>query len=325
MRNAVRVLYSLLFVVVFSFPSFVFALEKPTCVMSSPPGPVYPGTFTRLIWYAERADRAFISNGIGSAPVPSGYVDVHPSVTTLYTMTVANAAGSNTCGALITVQQNSSILFYTPIVYEPVVFTPITYTSVIGPVGDYYYYTPSGTVYYDEWYDYRYGTPTYNRKYDFWQDFTRGPSTGPSLFEVEYFSPRYYTEVETRVAPGGDGVTYTRDCRYDGCITVDVEPLPRYEPPPASTTFIDPSEFRIDPEMPLDPELTQPLDLRMPTDYELYVEKYGPPEIRIVDDPPEPLAPPTLIREGAGPVDSGIPWVIESQGEIFPGEPLLGS
>ena len=225
-------------------PLVASATTKPTCVISTPPGSIYAGSITRLIWYSEYAEKGFISNGIGEVPVPSGYVDVHPSISTVYTMTVTNSAGSNTCGALVTVVQNPPTLltYYQP-VYQPVIFTPITYSNVYIPYQGYggYYVPYSPVVTYDSWYS-DYPSRSYNQKYDFWADYTQGRSTGPSLFGETYApavqQPR--REVYIQSLPDGASRSVTRECvdgigcritgANQGWTVPDGEPGPLDEP-----------------------------------------------------------------------------------------------
>ena len=220
------------------FPLSVFAVtQKPTCVISSPPGAIAPGTQTRLIWYTEFATKAVISHGIGEVNVPTGYIDVHPSVSTMYTMTAMNALGSNTCSSIITVHQNTpSLLYYSQPTYQPIVFTPVTYVPVMP-------YTHPGTVVYDEWYE-DYPSPhavrtydtyeTYDEwtvpgnsgRYDFWADYTRGPSTGPSLFGEAYVPNNPppgtpYSQVTEEILPSGLTRYTLERCVDEDCVPVN--------------------------------------------------------------------------------------------------------
>lgn len=87
----------------------------PSCVLSSPPRTVTPGSTTRLIWYTENATAASIGQ-FGAVPA-QGYRDVTVYQNTLYTMTVWNGSVSRTCSAAITV---------TPAVSTPIATTPVT-------------------------------------------------------------------------------------------------------------------------------------------------------------------------------------------------------
>ena len=65
------------------------------------PDTIAPGASSTLSWDVTGADTVIIDNGVGTAAGPS--VSVTPSVSTTYTLTAANAAGSVTARALVTV------------------------------------------------------------------------------------------------------------------------------------------------------------------------------------------------------------------------------
>lgn len=86
--------------------------SAPTCAISTTPGTHYAGQAVQLVWYTQGAQAATISN-IGSVPssqLAQGTITVHPSQSTLYTMTVGNAAATRTCSAAVTITSQTSTI-----------------------------------------------------------------------------------------------------------------------------------------------------------------------------------------------------------------------
>ncbi len=107
----------------------------PVCTLSATPGTHVAGQPVRLIWYTQYATGANLS-GFGAIPasqLPSGYADMYPAQSTVYTMTVANGAGSRTCSALVTLAAQSPqpapyATGYVP-TPQPIVYSPTYYPS----------------------------------------------------------------------------------------------------------------------------------------------------------------------------------------------------
>jgi hypothetical protein len=77
----------------------------PTCSIFSSPGTINPGDTSTLTWTtANTPDTADIDNGIGSVNPLGGTVDVTPTTTTTYVLTVENVDGTSTCEATVIVQ-----------------------------------------------------------------------------------------------------------------------------------------------------------------------------------------------------------------------------
>jgi len=78
----------------------------PTCSIFSSPGTIHPGDTSTLTWTtANTPDTATIDNGIGSVNPLGGSVDVTPTTTTTYVLTVENVDGTSTCEATVIVQE----------------------------------------------------------------------------------------------------------------------------------------------------------------------------------------------------------------------------
>lgn len=107
----------------------------PVCTLSAAPGTHVPGQPVRLIWYTQYATGANLSNygTIPAAQLASGYADVYPTQSTLYTMTVVNGSGSRTCSTLVTLSNqnpqpapHATGYVATP---QPVIYSPTYYPS----------------------------------------------------------------------------------------------------------------------------------------------------------------------------------------------------
>ena len=77
----------------------------PTVIMTPESGAIAQGEVITLTWNSERAQSAFIDNGVGSVSV-NGSTTVHPEHTTIYTITVTGAIGSSSAQAKIQVTGN---------------------------------------------------------------------------------------------------------------------------------------------------------------------------------------------------------------------------
>lgn len=81
----------------------------PTCSLAADRTSITAGQAVILSWTTTNTPTSgSIDNGIGSVPIPTGSVNVSPSVTTTYVLTVANSGGSSTCQVTITVSPCSS-------------------------------------------------------------------------------------------------------------------------------------------------------------------------------------------------------------------------
>lgn len=77
----------------------------PLCEMGSDPQTIRQGEGTALWWWSQYAATGSINNGIGNTTLPSEYKWIHPTQTTTYTMSIANASGGNsTCNTTIVVE-----------------------------------------------------------------------------------------------------------------------------------------------------------------------------------------------------------------------------
>ena len=77
----------------------------PTVIMTPASASISQGESITLTWNSERAQSAFIDNGVGSLPV-NGSTTVSPDHTTTYTITVTGVTGSNSAQAKIQVAGN---------------------------------------------------------------------------------------------------------------------------------------------------------------------------------------------------------------------------
>src|SRR5262249_28325695 len=76
----------------------------PTCTLSAAPTTINKGQLSTLTWTTtNKPTSATIDHGIGGVNPAGGSTSVSPVVTTTYTMTVLNTAGSNQCSAQVTV------------------------------------------------------------------------------------------------------------------------------------------------------------------------------------------------------------------------------
>ena len=81
----------------------------PTVTMTPASTVITQGESITLTWNSERAQSAFIDNGVGSIPV-NGSTTVSPDHTTTYTITVTGPDGSNSAQAKIQVTGNPALL-----------------------------------------------------------------------------------------------------------------------------------------------------------------------------------------------------------------------
>jgi RHS repeat-associated protein len=81
----------------------------PTVTLSPASATVSQGGSITLTWDSQKAQSAFIDNGVGSVPV-SGSAPVSPDHTTIYTITVTGATGSSSAQAKIQVTGNPAPL-----------------------------------------------------------------------------------------------------------------------------------------------------------------------------------------------------------------------
>ena len=81
----------------------------PTVTMTPASTSISQGESITLTWNSERAQSAFIDNGVGSVPV-NGSTSVSPDHTTTYTITVTGPTGSNSAKAMIQVMGNPAPL-----------------------------------------------------------------------------------------------------------------------------------------------------------------------------------------------------------------------
>lgn len=139
----------------------------PVCTLSAAPGTHVAGQPVRLIWYTQNATGANLSDygTIPASQLASGYADMYPTQSTLYTMTVANNSGSRTCSALVTLASQNPQPHATgyipnsqPLVYSPTYYQPTYYPSSSGYSYPSYGYTggytypsngPYSTAYFD--------------------------------------------------------------------------------------------------------------------------------------------------------------------------------
>ncbi len=78
-------------------------VPAPVCDISANPSSITAGDSSKLKWTSQNAVTAYINQGIGSVAL-NGNRNVHPGVTTTYTLTVKNSAGvEKTCATTITV------------------------------------------------------------------------------------------------------------------------------------------------------------------------------------------------------------------------------
>ncbi|MBL8537075.1 MAG: RHS repeat protein [Hyphomonadaceae bacterium] len=76
----------------------------PTGTFSASPGTINAGASATLSWTSSGATSASIDNGVGGVtPVASGSVNVSPTVTTTYTLTLTGPGGQTTMQATVTV------------------------------------------------------------------------------------------------------------------------------------------------------------------------------------------------------------------------------
>ncbi|MGA7676648.1 MAG: Ig-like domain-containing protein [Rhizomicrobium sp.] len=82
----------------------VTVINSPTGSLSANPSSIQQGSSSTLTWSSTNATSASINNGVGSVtPVAGGSVNVTPSSTTTYTLTLIGAGGTITRTAAVTV------------------------------------------------------------------------------------------------------------------------------------------------------------------------------------------------------------------------------
>jgi hypothetical protein len=95
-------------VFVYSFTTAGATSQPPTCTLSATPQAINPGQSSTLSWKVSNNPTAgSIAPGIGPVNLLTP-LTVSPTQSTTYTLTVSNAAGSETCSALVSVNQSSS-------------------------------------------------------------------------------------------------------------------------------------------------------------------------------------------------------------------------
>ena len=81
----------------------------PLCEMGVDPQTIRQGEGTALWWWSQDASTGSIDNGIGNTALPSEYKWIHPTQTTTYTMSIANASGGNfSCNTTIIVESTNT-------------------------------------------------------------------------------------------------------------------------------------------------------------------------------------------------------------------------
>jgi hypothetical protein len=98
-------------------------LTAPTCSLSANPATINQGQSSTLTWTTLGSPTAASISNIGAVSPTGGSVNVSPTVSTAYTLTVSNAAGSGTCSAAVTV--------------TPLPNQPPTAGFVMGPDGNF--------------------------------------------------------------------------------------------------------------------------------------------------------------------------------------------
>lgn len=94
----------------------VMPMPLPTCTLMGNPTAITQGESAQLSWSTSGAATASIDQGIGNVALPSGSVTVSPTATTIYTMTVQNAAGaSSTCQATVKVFTDFELILPTAV------------------------------------------------------------------------------------------------------------------------------------------------------------------------------------------------------------------
>ena len=86
-----------------NFATQVKRAEPPSCSLTANPNSILPTESTTLDWITTNADSASIDQGVGAVSVPSGFLSVKPGVTTTYTITATNGAGSSTASVTVRV------------------------------------------------------------------------------------------------------------------------------------------------------------------------------------------------------------------------------
>ena len=94
----------------------VMPMPLSTCTLMGNPTAITQGESAQLSWSTSGAATASINQGIGNVALPSGSVTVSPTATTIYTMTVQNAAGvSSTCQATVKVFADFELILPTAV------------------------------------------------------------------------------------------------------------------------------------------------------------------------------------------------------------------
>jgi hypothetical protein len=76
----------------------------PTCTLDASPSAINSGGSSTLSWTTANATSASIDQSVGTvSPVAGGSTSVHPSGTTIYTLTATGAGGTKTCTTTVTV------------------------------------------------------------------------------------------------------------------------------------------------------------------------------------------------------------------------------
>jgi hypothetical protein len=88
----------------------IFAQALPSISFSASPDDIATGQNSTLVWDTANATSVTIDNGLGSQPL-SGSVTVHPTLTTVYTLTATGPGGTSTSQATVTVTDRPIITF----------------------------------------------------------------------------------------------------------------------------------------------------------------------------------------------------------------------
>jgi len=88
-----------------------FAQTPPVInLFSATPSTISEGEFVTLSWNITGATSATIDNGVGTVVTTSGSAQVAPTITTTYTLTASNPAGTVTRGVTVTVLQGGPVI-----------------------------------------------------------------------------------------------------------------------------------------------------------------------------------------------------------------------
>lgn len=106
-------------------------------IFSASPSTINPGESSTLTWSVSKADTVTITPGVGTV-ASSGSTSVFPVVTTVYTLTATNSAGSVTATVTISVSTSPPDLVVFSLTHSPASPTTvdlITFTAVVKNIG----------------------------------------------------------------------------------------------------------------------------------------------------------------------------------------------